>query len=1541
MRNPRMIRRSAIGIAVAAIAATLCYVAIAADYADTKPAAVDAAQYADLFGNEVFDIQDLAEGAEIQRRFFNRITPPGFSWLQPMFPPVVPFNATNFDDSFLDGLLGEDKNSVPIYPLSLALDPKTRETLVYNADGKLIATIPAEKIPIAWPVDADPARVTLQLDLLPSEDVEPYLYAESRITKYEEARTTKTKKSGGMALRSLGASEFGICNFQKQTNGNMRLTVTNGVDVAEMFSYTVWHTSSVVVVTYTNEESNVVTDTNTVWTPVSPPFNGIECAWESRTTNLTLTNGVGTWEDANVASNARVRFYATAKRADGDADGLTDGAEMLLYRTDPDVADTDGDGHSDGREIELGTDPLDGGDYFGIVINAALPIPPPPGSEVGREWVEFFNVGPSAKSLAGFRLQTALPTGWTNVFTFPTGTTLDSGDFMVIGNGTNGDFQADLYLPNSAFTPPGVFGIRLVAPSSSVFVADALMYGLTNEYGFSLDGFGVELPILRPKTNMVIRRTWLGFDTDHAGDWKNVSATSWFPHTQGDYTDLDGDGLSNAEEIAAGVFPIGEGSRIDETDTDGDGLSDADELTNGTNPNDVDTDGDAFPWDEDYPPSGNDADEVASGTDPLDPDSDNDFVPDGWEMASPSGGQKSTGGVLDPLSPDSDNDAMPDGDEDTDGDGIPNATEVSNLTNPFDAEDVDPRPYLWAGQDPGGDIDEGDIGYYTTLHYDIVTESNSQPIVVVIEEGGYMREDYEVECDVPIILLNPDADPPTNRIYCIVPGTETNFEFRIIDGLTTWPNETAPEYGADIHLWHSPTDLDVVAVGVPEESEETVGFLLADSSAHPEAERHQITIESSGISDYVSNITVTYNTSHLSIYNDSSNAISSGTQFPVTELPLTLYAEGILHSSMRSADIQAYGDVIPVWDQVNATVLKADIGSVGPLADRTLHPEASRVPLLLKQTLPTDWNGLMQLSLDGAVAFWTPTGGVPIVLSETVFTNAQLAQTIYLEGDGCGTNEAIFSVVGLSDCKTNVSLNIFGVNATLNGVAELDEESPGGFIADHNAHTNAPRTELTLDACGPTNAAGNVTLTWNSSLIEIYTSPTGGCALAQFAEPFAGFNGTNLYVQGIAPGTNTLSWNYTGQSDCEDEIQVTVVKVKLKEVSFSGTKYHTVMKDNSILSYTAPHWQDNSSPLDGDADDVGDKKYPICFTRNTKMKVSSKWRIEPANPGIAIKVKGNGPGNLDFPVTTATISGNDLTITDVECSNPFVNEVDFFDPMPIAWEFSMDGGSTWHDVDPSINQTYVTLGDPLTTVFHTLAHLGCKNADGESTASGCTSKIWGEFTDRDVRRVDNVQLTYYASYTCDNTSTAELLFYGDGQCGAWASLFIDMRKVQGIDDLNEWVIIKPISHEGFIVKNWVFTGTGSSGHSTYPYLNLPDSPLIGSTSYNWRFAEVNDTSGIAGQGNANPASLFERHFVFIGGQYYDPSYGIQHASLQSIDDNAIDGFYLSGTYPVDEPTVDLDLNGDGDKVDVDIDTTVILFQKNPAGLDIQETMVDY
>jgi hypothetical protein len=488
----------------------------------------------------------------------------------------------------------------------------------------------------------------------------------------------------------------------------------------------------------------------------------------------------------------------------------------------------------------------------------------------------------------------------------------------------------------------------------------------------------------------------------------------------------------------------------------------------------------------------------------------------------------------------------------------------------------------------------------------------------------------------------------------------------------------------------------------------------------------------------------------------------------------------------------------------------------------------------------------------------------------------------------------------------------------------------------------------------PEKAPDNVTtiaisFSWSASRLRFrFTSPPGAYEIiCETEQPSSTVDdqevNLNVSIVGLKTVKGYAKFKYVAGGK-DERYMLTIVKIQPKEISFSGNKYHVLKSDDGTKDYTAPHWQDNSSPLDGDANDSSDRKYPICFTQNTKMKVSARWWVDPGLPPapFSIQIRGSGPSALSIPVTTCTINGSEISIKDVECSSPFADSVGFFDPLEITWNYLPKSGSTWWGAGETLNQTYVTLGDPVTTpVFHTLAHLGCKNAAGMNQPAEVTEAIWGEFADQCVRRIDGRQLTYYASYTCSNTSTAALLSNGDGQCGAWAKLFIDLRKVQGIDDSNEYVLFEPIADDGFIVKNWTFSGTGLSGNTTYPYLNVTDSFLIGLTKYNFRFAEVKDATGVAGQGNSNPASLFNNHQVVIGGVYYDPSYGIKYSTLQDID-NSIDGFYIGpGLYPVNEPTVNLDLNGDRDKTDLGVNTEVILFRKNLPGLDISERRFDY
>jgi hypothetical protein len=78
----------------------------------------------------------------------------------------------------------------------------------------------------------------------------------------------------------------------------------------------------------------------------------------------------------------------------------------------------------------------------------------------------------------------------------------------------------------------------------------------------------------------------------------------------------------------------------------------------------------------------------------------------------------------------------------------------------------------------------------------------------------------------------------------------------------------------------------------------------------------------------------------------------------------------------------------------------------------------------------------------------------------------------------------------------------------------------------------------------------------------------------------------------------------------------------------------------------------------------------------------------------------------------------------------------------------------------------------------------------------------------------------------------------------------------------------------------------------------------------------------------------------VGGEYYDPSYGVKRATLADIDSNAIAGFYKVAQLPLNETYYNLDLNQDGDKLDTSVPTYVFLFRKNPTGNNLSEQAQD-
>jgi len=376
--------------------------------------------------------------------------------------------------------------------------------------------------------------------------------------------------------------------------------------------------------------------------------------------------------------------------------------------------------------------------------------------------------------------------------------------------------------------------------------------------------------------------------------------------------------------------------------------------------------------------------------------------------------------------------------------------------------------------------------------------------------------------------------------------------------------------------------------------------------------------------------------------------------------------------------------------------------------------------------------------------------------------------------------------------------------------------------------------------------------------------------------------------------------------------------------------------DASHITYSAPHWLDEN--LDGDADDApNDHKYPVCFRRslspsdNLYMKATVKLVAKPESLvlGGTLEIEGDGPGTMDFAKTiAASIPSpppqypNMIGIIDKECSQPFAQAIDIFDPMEIEWKVSLNGTPSLL-VNTSSNQVYITWDNPKPgSTYHTLLHTGCKSADGVSGIVGTNDdlvlvKIWDKFKTKAIqtigRKPNNILLTYYGFFdtnnngvwdagidvdknspsTCGAVYYHELLSSGNGQCHSWAEMLHMVLCGQGLDKINgennkKIRVENKSSYVAFAIKNWNITGTspriiidsdaGVDGLS--PYIPDPSSD------------EAADAPGEAGQGNSpNSPSNFMLHFIVKCNNYfYDPSYGLgPYTDLKKYENDAFDG----------------------------------------------------
>jgi hypothetical protein len=317
---------------------------------------------------------------------------------------------------------------------------------------------------------------------------------------------------------------------------------------------------------------------------------------------------------------------------------------------------------------------------------------------------------------------------------------------------------------------------------------------------------------------------------------------------------------------------------------------------------------------------------------------------------------------------------------------------------------------------------------------------------------------------------------------------------------------------------------------------------------------------------------------------------------------------------------------------------------------------------------------------------------------------------------------------------------------------------------------------------------------------------------------------------------------------CSITVTGAVVGLVLSNVTFSVA--HNILRDDGSGAYAPPHWTATNS-------------YPVTYPRNTTGAVSATFWVVPTNCPVSgsVIIRGDGSGGLNIPATTCTVaSAITVMLPATKFASAFPNQVDFLNPLTINWKYT-GAGSTFYDAGASANPVYITLTNPVTTVYHTLVHLGCANAVGQTTSNGTADAIYNEFADRVVRRVsDNKQMTYWYNDQMGAVDTAGILQRSDanGNCQAWSGLFRDCLRVQGINADRIRALPTSGNDDSILVKDWQFNDP-PSGSGSHPY-------VIGTDAV--------DLAGIPGQGNPDPPGGFNGHWITLfDNQYYDPSYG--------------------------------------------------------------------
>jgi len=255
----------------------------------------------------------------------------------------------------------------------------------------------------------------------------------------------------------------------------------------------------------------------------------------------------------------------------------------------------------------------------------------------------------------------------------------------------------------------------------------------------------------------------------------------------------------------------------------------------------------------------------------------------------------------------------------------------------------------------------------------------------------------------------------------------------------------------------------------------------------------------------------------------------------------------------------------------------------------------------------------------------------------------------------------------------------------------------------------------------------------------------------------------------------------------------------------------------------------------------------------------------------------------------------------------------------ITWKWSFkeigQANSTEQELGKSTHTFYLLFQKPLTTIYFTILDLATINIQTQPEPFGEEKVIagaWAGFATKEkegeagrctvlecptihirtyepktgtITRTGTTVLWYYEEVKLATLeeyilkklgnaqcalvqSTAALLENLSGECSSWQDAFKNALAIEGLSSTALEIVVKFPKNEGkqcevaaecdFLVKNWKFNEVGTSKDPLFPF----------------KWNEVKDANGLAGQGVENPQSYFNNHQIIeVSNNLYDPSYG--------------------------------------------------------------------